>query len=530
MKNDGIYRISPLPLCAVKGDAAGMGAKAFELSRLARLGLTVPSAFVLGTAHCRRWYRDQDLYAKNLPSLLEDQIGWLQSITGLGFGDPRKPLLVSVRSGAPVSMPGMMDTLLNVGLCDATVHGLLRMTGNPRLVWDSYRRLIQGYAEVVHHADSRPFVAALEEMLVRENLERCRDLDFSCLAELSGTYLQLFNDLTGRPFPQNPFDQVKSAVQAVFASWNSDRAREYRQLHDIDDNLYTAATIQRMVFGNAGGMSGAGVGFTRDPDTGENRLYFDFLFNSQGEDLVSGRVTGSDAERLPLALPEICRELQGVASILEREFRDVQEFEFTIQDGILYLLQTRAAKRTAWAALRIAVEQAGEGLIERDEAIARLERFDLGAVSRQRLSLENNRLLCQGQPAGIGVAIGRIVLDADAIARFGADDGCSGLLVRNEIATADIAAIARTAGVLTAAGNRTSHAAVVARQLGKPCITGCFGMRIDMVRRAVDFGERSLAEGSVITLDANSGCVYEGEGKIIVEYPTTWLDEIGKWR
>src|SRR6185369_11709661 len=328
MRHDGIFRITPHPSGTAKGDMAEMGMKAFDLVRMARIGLPVPPAFVLGTPHCRRWYREPERFGKGLASLLEEQLRWLQSATDLGLGDTRKPLLVSVRSGAPVSMPGMMDTLLNIGLCDATLHGLLRITGNPRLVWDSYCRLVRSFAEVVSGVAPEPFTAALEELMMRERVERFQELDYRSLAELSRTFLQIFADLTGQPFPQNPLIQLELAVQAVFASWSSPRAAEYRRLHGIPDDLYTAATIQRMVFGNAGGTSGSGVGFTRDPDSGEKRLYFDFLFNSQGEDIVSGRATGSDADRLFLALPESREELAAACSALEQEFRDAQEFEF----------------------------------------------------------------------------------------------------------------------------------------------------------------------------------------------------------
>jgi len=530
MRHDGIFRITPHPSGTAKGDMAEMGMKAFDLVRMARIGLPVPPAFVLGTPHCRRWYREPERFGKGLASLLEEQLRWLQSATDLGLGDTRKPLLVSVRSGAPVSMPGMMDTLLNIGLCDATVHGLLRITGNPRLVWDSYCRLIRSFAEVVYGAAPQPFAAALDTMLIRERVDRFQDLDYLSLAELSQTCLQIFNDLTGQPFPQNPLKQLELAVHAVFASWNSPRAVEYRRLHGIPDDLFTAATIQRMVFGNAGGTSGSGVGFTRDPDSGEKRLYFDFLFNSQGEDIVSGRAIGSDAEQLFTILPETGRELNAICDALEMEFRDAQEFEFTIQDGVLYLLQTRSAKRTEWAALRIAVEQTGEGLIERDEALARLDGLELDKIMRRRLSLEGQQPLCQGQPAGIGVAIGPLAFDIDAARRLSSDEGEAAVLVREEMSTDDISGIALSAGVLTAKGNRTSHAAVVARQLGKPCICGCSGLRIDPERHFAVFGERSLTEGETITLDSNTGRVYAGAAAIVIERPEEWLNEIRKWR
>lgn len=528
MKRDGIFRIAPRRMGAAKGGAEQMGIKAFDLARLARLGLPVPPAFVLGTLHCRRCYRAPERFRQNLSRLLEEQMRWLQSVTALGFGDPRQPLLVSVRSGAPASMPGMMDTLLNIGLCDTTARGLLRMTGNPRLVWDSYRRLIGNFAEVAFGVSPQPFAAALEAILGRERAERPRELDYLSLAEITRTYLQLFQELTGRPFPQNPPEQLALAVQAVIASWNAPRAVEYRRLYGLPDELCTAVTVQQMVFGNAGGTSGAGVGFTRDPDTGEKRLYLDFLFNSQGEDVVSGRATGSDAERLFWALPETEQTLLDIGATLEQAYGDAQEFEFTVQDGVLYLLQTRTAKRTPWAALRMAVEQVGEGLIEPGEALARLGGLALDDIRRQRLATGAQEPLGQGQPAGIGVAIGPIALDLAAARRFAAE-GRPAVLVRFEMTTADIAGVALAAGVLTARGNRTSHAAVVARQLGKACVAGCRALRIEPEQRRVAFGERTLAEGEVLTLDSNTGRVFAGEAQLLVDYPTEWLAEVRKW-
>lgn len=529
MKHDGIFRIAPQGGVSIKGNVAAMGMKAFGLSRMARLGLPVPPAFVLGTNHCRLHNKDPERYGKNLAGLLEEQLHWLQSVTGLVFGDTRKPLLVSVRSGAPVSMPGMMDTLLNIGLCDATVHGLLRTTGNPRLVWDSYRRLVQDFAETVYSSSPQPFAEALDEMLARERLEHFQDLDYLSLAELTQTYLQLFAELTGRPFPQDPLDQLGLAVQAVLASSNSPRAIEYRRLYGLPKDLCTAVIIQQMVFGNAGGTSGSGVGFTRDPDTGEKKLYFEFLFNSQGEDIVSGRTASSDAEKLFRTLPETEQTLLDICAALEQEYSDAQEFEFTLQDGILFLLQTRTAKRTPWAALRIAVEQVKEGLIGKHDAVARLSGLALSEIQRRKLSLEEEQPLCHGQPAGIGVAAGPLVLDVEAARRCSAD-GRPAVLVREEMVTADIAGIALSAGVLTARGNRTSHAAVVARQLGKACVTGCGTLRIDQARRVITFGERSLAEGELLTLDSNTGLVFAGEVSVIVEYPTQWLVEVENWR
>jgi pyruvate,orthophosphate dikinase len=403
------------------------------------------------------------------------------------------------------------------------------MTGNPRLVWDSYRRLIGNFAEVACGAGRQPFAEALAAVLNREQVERPQDLDYLSLTELTRTYLQLFQKLTGKPFPQNPREQLALAVQAVIASWNAPRAIEYRRLYGLPDELCTAVTIQQMVFGNAGGTSGAGVGFTRDPDTGEKRLQLDFLFNSQGEDVVSGRSSGSDAVRLFQALPDTEQALLDIGATLEQAYGDAQEFEFTIQDGVLYLLQTRTAKRTPWAALRMAVEQVGEGLIGHGEALARLDGLALDDIRRQRLSSAEKEPLCQGQPAGAGVAIGPLALDIEAARRF-ASEGRPAVLTRLEMSTADVAGIALAAGVLTAKGNRTSHAAVVARQLGKPCVVGCGTLGIEPERRLVAFGAQTMAEGELLTIDANTGRVFAGEAQLVVDYPTAWLEEIRKWR
>ena len=529
MKHNGIFKIAPQGTGTRQGDVADLGMKAYGLARMARLGLPVPHAFVLGTPHCRLCSQNPEKYGKNLDRLLEEPLHWLQSVTGLGFGDTRRPLLVSVRSGAPVSMPGMMDTLLNIGLCDATAHGLLRLTGNPRLVWDSYRRLIQDFAEVAFAASPQPFAAPLDAMLARERVRRVQELDYLSLAELSKSYLRLFFELTGREFPQSPLEQLGLAVKAVFASWNSPRAIEYRRIYGISDDLCTAVTVQQMVFGNTGGTSGAGVAFTRDPDSGEKKLYFDFLFNSQGEDVVSGRASGSDAHRLFQAMPETEQALLDICAALEKEYGDAQEFEFCLQDGVLYLLQTRSAKRTPWAALRIAVELVREGLVAKSEALDRLSDLDLSDIGRRRLAFVKEPPLCQGQAAGIGVASGPLALDLDAVRTF-SEQGRPAVLVREEMATADIAGIALSAGVLTVRGNRTSHAAVVARQLGKACITGCTPLRIDTPRRIVEFGDQSFDEGETVTLDSNTGRVFAGEVAAVVDYPTPWLAEIESWR
>jgi pyruvate,orthophosphate dikinase len=519
-----------LPAAADACQAEDVGVKACNLSRMARVGLPVPPAFVLGTAICRDYLKQPEPIRRVLPALLADPMKRLELTCGASFGGARKPLLVSVRSGAAVSMPGMMDTVLNIGLCDATVRGLLRLTGNPRLVWDSYRRLVQQFAEVVCGVDPAPFRSRMAAALERSQVARSQELDFKSLLRVTDEYLGMFSDLTGAAFPQDPQEQLQRAVLAVLDSWHSPRAQEYRRINTIPDTIGTAVTVQRMVFGNAGGTSGSGVAFTRDPATGENRLYLDFLFNSQGEDVVSGRHLANDAQRLASVLPEVERQLQQVSATLETEFRDTQEFEFTVQDAKLYLLQTRAAKLTSWAKLRIAVEHVGEGLISPAEGLSRLAGVALERLGQRRfLATDGAQPLCQAQSASAGFASGAIVLDAEH-ARQLADAVNPHILVREDISTADLPSIASAVGILTVHGSRTAHAAVVARQLGKVCLVACPGLRIDSAARRISLAGRSLNEGQIISLDANTGWVYEGEPRTVIERPLDYLAEVEKWR
>lgn len=515
---------------AREGSAAEMGFKAFNLARMARIGLRVPEAFVLGTALCRDYLRHPAKSRVALHDLLIEMLRRLESASRQAFGGTRRPLLVSVRSGAPVSMPGMMDTLLNIGLCDATVHGLMRLTGNPRLAWDSYRRLVQQFAEVVHGADSAPFRAALETSLREAGLDNARELDFRQLARLTQEYLAIFRDAAGEPFPQDPMVQLEAAIAAVFASWQGERAVEYRRLNALPDALGTAVTVQRMVFGNAGGTSGAGVAFTRNPADGDNSLYADFLFNCQGEDVVSGRFKADDAARLQSVLPDVWARLETVRGALEAEFRDAQEFEFTVQDGELFLLQTRSGKRTPWAALRIAVAQEHEGLIEPEEALRRLDGIDLKSLERSRTGPpEEHAVLGRGVPASIGLAGGAIALDAATAQRFVAENRHA-ILVREDTLTDDIAGLAACAGLLTARGSRTAHAAVVARQLGKPCLVGCSELAIDTASRAITIGERTMHEGDMLWIDAEAGLVLAQEPAVEIEKPLAELAVVERWR
>lgn len=511
---------------AINATPEKLGFKAYNLWRMERVGLPVPPAFVLDTGFCCEFFRSGRQPQAGFRELLSGRMRDLERAGGLAFGGVRKPLLVSVRSGAPVSMPGMMETVLDIGLCDATIPGLLRLTGNPRLVWDSYRRLIQSYAEVVHRVPAERFDAALAARMREAEVPSPADLDFQSLRALARDFLDLFEELAGAPFPQQPMEQLQAAVIAVWTSWEGDKAIEFRRLHDIADDLGTAVTIQQMVFGNAGGTSGAGVAFTRDPASGEPALYLDFTFNAQGEDIVSGRRSAPDAERLASVLPQVQAEIVRIAGRLETEFRDMQEFEFTVQDSRLFVLQTRTGKRMPWAALRIAVDLVDEDRISESDALERLSGIDLERIARLKVVHgKSTRVLCRAVPAGIGVAVGEIALDA-ARACAVAGAGRSAILVRDTTSTEDIAGIAAAAGILTATGGRTSHAAVVARQLDKVCLVGCEALTVDAGSSRCAIGGEWFAEGDIISLDGHAGEVLAGAVAVEIERPIELLARI----
>ena len=507
-------------------DADVIGFKAWNLARMARIGLRVPPAFVLGTGWCRHWSERCDA---DFEAVLPRHVRWLEQRTGRYFGAARRPLLLSVRSGAPVSMPGMMDTLLNVGLCNSSIEGFLRSTGNPRLVWDAYRRLIRSFAEVVAGLSPDPFDALEAEWTVRQGVESPGDLDYAALREVSGESLLLFRRLAGEDFPQDPREQLRRSIIAVLESWNSERAVTYRRLNDIGDEPGTAVTVQAMVFGNGGGTSGSGVAFTRDPGSGQKGLYLDFQFNAQGEDVVSGRhAIGDGLAGLRRRMPTVLREVETVAEILETEFKDLQEFEFTVEDGSLYMLQTRNGKRTPWAALVIAVEMVEEGLITPGEARSRLDGLDPDRIARRRsLSACGVRPLASGTGTGPGVASGCIATSVEGV-RHLLGEGVPVILVSEDIATDDIDALSLVEGVLSRFGGRTSHAAVVARQMGKVCVIGCQALR-NAEGGGVQLGERRLNEGTLITLDGDNGLVFEGEVSTELEYPVEWLQRLRRW-
>jgi len=510
--------------------AAIIGSKAAGLMRLAQLGLPVPPAFVLGTALCREYFAHGGRLPDGTRELLAEGLSRLEQASGCGFGRVRRPLLVSVRSGAPVSMPGMLQTILNVGLGEQNSRGLLRASGNPRYVHDCYRRLVRDYTVAVHGADAGQFDMLVARQCTLQALDSASELDSKALAEVANESLQLALALTGQPFPQDPMDQLLGAVEAVLRSWYEDKASHYRRINGIDEAMGTAVTVQAMVFGNNGGTSGAGVGFTRDPATGENRAYLDFLFNAQGEDVVSGRYAGHEAVQLSQRLPLVVAELARIREVLEAEFHDMQDFEFTVENGRLYLLQTRSGKRTPWAALQIAVDMVNENLITPAQALVRLEGIALERLERLRLAdRAGGKPLASATPASIGVASGAIAFDTRSAAAMAAR-GESVILVRPEIATADVEGIAAADGVLTAAGSRTSHAAVVARQLGKVCLVNCRALLVHPLEPSCTIGEARLIEGDALTLDGDTGRIYAGRLAVEHERPRLALEQVAAWR
>jgi pyruvate,orthophosphate dikinase len=520
-----LYLILPQAPLA-KGGAAEVGNKAWNLMRLAQAGLPVPPAFVLPTD----WrLRDGPTRETALRQALTNGVARLEIATGLKFGASRRPLLVSVRSGAAASMPGMMETVLDVGLNGATVEALIGLTGNPRLAWDSYRRLVQGYAEVVADLPTAPFDALVAAALQREDASSERELDHRALRALALSMLDCYRTLTGRDFPADPHEQLAAAAAAVFRSWDAPKAVSYRRLNGLSGLSGTAVTVQAMVFGNAGGGSGSGVGFTRNPATGAREFYYDFQFNGQGEDVVAGRQRLGDHDRLRAALPAVFARLNEICRELEALFRDAQDFEFTIQSGALFLLQTRRAKRTDWAALTIAADMVAEGLLSAAEALERLEGIDLQGVVRTSYAEPQPQPLATALAAGVGVATGAIALDVDAVKRLAAE-GEPALLVRRDTATTDIEGMALAAGILTASGGRTSHAAVVARQLGKVCLVGCEALEIDLEKRQCRIGGTLFDEGDFLSLDGNSGAVYPGRLAPLTERPERALSAIAEWR
>ena len=505
------------------GDKNLLGGKGANLDGMAAIGLPVPPGFTITTAMCARYYDDGEVFPDSLRDEVADGIAHIEAVTGKRFGDAADPLLVSVRSGARVSMPGMMDTVLNLGLNDQTVEGLAASSGDARFAWDSYRRFIQMYADVVLELDHGSFEEALEIAKEDKGFYLDTELTAEDLRSLVGSYKALVEEQWGKPFPQDVHDQLWGAVGAVFGSWQSERAKVYRRLNNIPGDWGTAVNVQAMVFGNMGETSATGVAFTRDPATGENAYYGEFLINAQGEDVVAGirtpqyltRAARERANAKPLsmeeAMPEVYGELANVFNILETHYRDMQDIEFTVERGKLWMLQTRSGKRTAKAALKIAVDMAEQGLITREEAVARVDPAALDQLLHPTLDPAAVRdVLAKGLPASPGAASGIAVFDSDT-AEKRAEMGESVILVRMETSPEDIHGMHAAKGILTARGGMTSHAAVVARGMGRPCVSGAGNVAIDSKEGVFRVGGREVREGEIITIDGSSGEVMFGE-------------------
>jgi pyruvate, orthophosphate dikinase len=487
-----------------------LGGKGIGLAEMTQLGIPVPDGFTITTEACRTYLAAGGEVPAGLDAEIDEHIGALEERTGKGFGDEGNPLLVSVRSGAAISMPGMMDTILNLGLNDAAVAGLAASTGNERFALDSYRRLIQMYGEVVDGVDGHRFEQALTDRKGARSISQDVDLTAEDLREIVATFAGIYEEDTGSTFPQEPREQLRCAYRAVFDSWNAPRAQVYRRANGIPDDLGTAVNVVQMVFGNRGESSGTGVCFTRDPATGERRLYGEFLANAQGEDVVAGIRTPEPIDRMRERLPEAFDQLVDTLERLETHYRDLQDIEFTVEEGKLYILQTRTGKRTAAAALRVGAEMVEEGLITREEAVSRIDPGQLDQLLHPMIDPDAKvEVAARGLNASPGAASGAIVLDADTAEERGRA-GEAVVLVRWETTPDDIHGLIHAAGVLTAHGGMTSHAAVVARGMGKPCVAGCEDLSIDLAAGTLQIGEHELRAGDVITIDGGTGRVIVG--------------------
>jgi pyruvate,orthophosphate dikinase len=515
---------------AADGDASMknlLGGKGANLAEMCSLGLPVPPGFTVTTEACVHFYANGKQYPAELEAQVAAGLKAVEAETGKTFGDAANPLLVSVRSGARASMPGMMDTVLNLGLNDATVEGLAKLSGDRRFAFDSYRRFITMYSNVVLGLEHNLFEEVLDDHKDRLDVTVDTALTATDWEKVVADYKALVRSELGKDFPQDPNQQLWGAIGAVFESWMNDRAKFYRRMHDIPESWGTAVNVQSMVFGNMGETSATGVAFTRNPSTGENALYGEFLINAQGEDVVAGIRTpqnltrrareemGDRAPSMEEAMPVVFAEFKAVTERLEAHYRDMQDIEFTVEQGKLYMLQTRSGKRTAKAALKMAVEQAGEGLITRDEAIMRVEPSALDQLLHPTIDPSAERdVIAAGLPASPGAATGKIVFDADEAERLGSL-GESVILVRDETSPEDIHGMHAARGVVTARGGMTSHAAVVARGMGRPCVSGAGELHIDAMNGRLTARGRTFKAGEIITVDGSKGEILAGAVKMV---------------
>lgn len=507
-----------------------LGGKGAGLAEMTAAGLPVPPGFIITIDVCKEYYKNGKELPKGLMDEVKDAMKRLEALTGKGFGSKDNPLLVSVRSGAPISMPGMMDTILNLGLNDDTAKALIARTNNVRFVWDAYRRFVQMFGKVVLNINESLFSKALEEMKSKQGVKHDNELSAESLRELTYTFKRICKD-NGKEFPEDPYKQLELAIKAVFNSWMSERAVEYRRYYKITPDIAdgTAVNVVAMVFGNMDNMSATGVVFTRSPENGEKRLYGEFLINAQGEDVVAGIRTPEPIERLADVMPDAYKQLVSACERLERYYREPQDVEFTIESGRLYLLQTRAAKMNAIAAVKVAVDMVDEGIISKEEALLRVNADDLEQVLHRRIDPRVKvEAVAKGIGASPGAAVGKVVLDTRR-AIEDAGNGMQIILVREETKPEDVPAFFKAVGILTSKGGKTSHAAVVARGMGKPCIVGCSAIVIDEENRRLIIDGKVINEYDTITIDGSTGNVYLGAVQLVEPELSNELKRLLAW-
>lgn len=498
-----------------------LGGKGANLAEMTSIGLPVPFGFTVTTEACTRYYEDGETIDSEIEEEIFGKLKELEDVTGKKFGDLQSPLLVSVRSGSPFSMPGMMDTVLNLGMNDETAEAMIKLTGDESFVMDSYKRFIQMFADVVKGVDKKKFDIEAEKT--------------NDLKQIIVNYKEIYKQETGEEFPQNPQTQLMEAVRAVFRSWNNERAVLYRKLNDIPDNLGTAVNVQAMVFGNMGDDSCTGVAFTRNPASGKRELFGEFLINAQGEDVVAGIRTPQPISEMKENFPDVYSEFERIAALLERHYTDVQDMEFTVEKNKLYMLQTRNAKRTAQAAVKIAVDMEQEGLIDKETAVMRIDPSQIDQLLHHRFdeeALKSAKPMAKGLPASPGAACGAVYFDA-ASAEAAFDRGEKVVLVRQETSPEDLAGMVAAEGIMTSRGGMTSHAAVVARGMGKCCVAGCSEVIVDEIAKSMKSGDIIIGEGDYISIDGNTGNVYPGRIATVAPEMSgdfakvmTWADEI----
>ncbi|MEM3017677.1 MAG: pyruvate, phosphate dikinase [Candidatus Bathyarchaeia archaeon] len=508
-----------------------LGGKGAGLCEMTKIGLPVPPGFVITTEVCSQYYQQNRELPRNLMEEVRQHMSSIEKKTGKKFGDPQNPLLVSVRSGAALSMPGMMDTILNLGLNDDTVKGLIKQTGDERFAYDCYRRFIQLFSRIAMQADGEKFDRRFEEYKKKYNARFDTDLPATALKDIVRDFKSLCKEETGMPFPEDPYRQLEMAIEAVFRSWMGRRAVDYRRFNKITPDMAsgTAVNVQAMVFGNMGADSATGVAFTRDPGTGENVFYGEYLTNAQGEDVVAGVRTPKPIIEMSREFPESYAELCKVREILERHYKEVQDFEFTIEKGKLYLLQTRNGKMNAVATIKTSVDMYDEGIITKDEALLRVKPEQIEQLLHK--TIDPNfpaKPVAVGLAASPGAASGKVVFDADVAADLGSK-GESVILVREETKPEDIHGFFAAQGVLTSRGGKTSHAAVVARGMGKPCVSGCEQIKIDSHLRTFSVNGVKVREGEVITIDGSTGAVYLGKVPTVEPTLPRELEQILRW-